>query len=134
MKVVGFLWCGMVTEEGGEALVKSGLCLSGVHAGVDWAGGGLRARWGVVKYGGLDDVLKSGGEVDGDGGGGRTRSHGGSLNHYTDTEQTLKHTNALLTLKHFFTKISLEHLFTLIEDFGNTQHTNQQMHKIYLYT
>lgn len=79
VKVMGFLWCGMVTEEGGEALVKSGLCLSGVHTGVDRAGGGLRARWGVVKDGGLDDVLKSGGEVNGDGGGGRTRSHGGSL-------------------------------------------------------
>lgn len=81
MKVVGFLWCGMVTEEGVEALVKSGLRLSSVHAGVVWAGGELRARWGVVKDGGLDDVLKSGGEVDGDGRGGRTRSHGGSLNH-----------------------------------------------------
>lgn len=73
-----FLWCGMVTEEGGEALVESGLRLAGVHTGVDWAGGGLRGWWGVIKDGGLDDVLKSGGEVDGDGRRGRTRSHDGS--------------------------------------------------------
>ena len=75
MKVAGFLWGGVAGDEGGQALVESGLGCTGVQAGVL---GRLRGGWSVVKDGGLDDGLQSGGEVDVDGRGRSTGSHGES--------------------------------------------------------
>ena len=80
MKVAGFLWGGVAGDEGGQALVESSLGCTGVQTGVL---GRLRGGWSVVKDGGLDDVLQSGGEVDVDGRGRSTGSHGESQ---TDTE------------------------------------------------
>ena len=95
MKVAGFLWGGKAGDEGGQALVESGLGCTGVQTGVL---GRLRGGWSVVKDGGLDDVLQSGGEVDVDGRGRSTGSHDESqtdseLNNCTNNTDT-----ALITM------------------------------------